>query len=99
MMRMAMCVIVMGMAAMNVAVAADQHCHFHGKSYASGAIVCQEGKQERCSGGTWKRLGTGCAHRTGHVMPGVRSHHATHPVAPKQPAEPRHPAPQQPPTP
>jgi len=89
----------LGLATANVAVAAQRHCMFGGKWHASGAIVCADGKQQQCKGGTWKSLGTTCARGTGHVMPGVEKPHVKHAASPPQPAEPRQPGTPQPPTP
>ena len=98
MMKAVVCLIV-GMATASVAVAADKHCMFAGKSLASGAIVCNDGAQQQCMGGEWKSLGTTCARGTGRVMPGVNAPKAKQAVAPRQPAEPRQPVTQQPPPP
>jgi len=92
MMKWLMC-LVLGVATAGVALAKERHCMFAGKSLEPGAVVCEDGKQQRCSGGAWKSLGTSCARGTGRVGPGV------HAPSPQQPAQPAHAPVEQPPKP
>jgi hypothetical protein len=89
----------LGLATTGVATAKDRHCMFAGKSLESGAVVCNDGKQQRCSGGAWKALGTSCARGAGRVTPGVHSPQARHAPAPHQPGEPAQAPVEQPPKP
>jgi hypothetical protein len=98
MMKWLVC-LVLGVATAGVALAKDRHCMFAGKSLESGAVVCDDGKQQRCSGGAWKSLGTSCARGTGRVGPGVHSPQARHAPAPQQPAQPGQAPVEQPPKP
>lgn len=92
--------LVLAVATTGVALAKDrQHCIFAGKSLDPGAVVCNDGTQQRCRGGAWKSLGTSCARGTGRVMPGVHAPQARHAAEPQQPAAPDQAPVQQPPKP
>ncbi len=88
----------LGVAMAGVALGKDRHCMFKGKLLESGAVVCNDGTQQRCTGGAWKTLGTSCARGTGRVMPGVHAPQARH-SPPDQPAPPEHAPVVQPPQP
>ena len=85
--------------AMAGAAFAEPQCMFAMKSFGEGAIVCNDGTQQQCTGGTWKSLGTTCARGTGRVMPGVDAPNANGAAPPRQPSGPRQPGTVQPPSP
>jgi hypothetical protein len=90
--------LVLSLTTATVAVAADSaQCTFDGKFHGPGAIVCNNGKQQRCRKGVWESLGTSCSHHAGH--PGVHSPKVKSPATTPQPGEPHQPPAHQPPSP
>lgn len=51
---------------------AARSCMYEGKTYYSGAVVCQVGQKYECDDGTWKRLGSACENNAADQREGER---------------------------
>ena len=91
--------ILLCIATSSVAFDPQSQCMFAGKVVGDGGVVCNDGTQQQCAGGTWKVLGTSCARGTGRVMPGVDAPGVNAVAPPQQPSGPRQPTTNQPPAP
>jgi hypothetical protein len=90
---------VVGVAATSFATDAPDRCTFGGRFQAAGTIVCHDGKQQQCTGGAWKPLGTACARGKDHLVPAVKAPTVKDPNGLRQPGTPHQPAAYQPPSP
>ena len=57
----ALCAVAVASMVGTASVAAGAVCSYRMQAFSEGTTSCQNGRQFRCSGGTWQDVGTNCA--------------------------------------